>query len=153
MITRWSYPNGSVADQDPEPDHEFAYWNREIDLPIKALETWERTSSRSSCGNKPQSSDLYMDVELTALIPIPRPPRKVAAPAVAAKDAPKTPVVPAEEPRDPTALQIDKAKKTVTVNGVGWRVRKLPHLGRGSTRSKSSAPTPIPAGRRLTKPC
>jgi hypothetical protein len=120
------YLNGSVVDKDPEEDHEFAYWNRDIDLPLKALKPGKNVLA-ILVRNKPQSSDLYLDAEFTALIPIPRPPRKVAAPAVAAKGVPKTVAVPVEEPRDPNALQIDKAAKTVILTGV-VAVRKLPHL-------------------------
>lgn len=120
------YLNGTIADKDPEADHEFAYWNRDVELPLKALKPG-RNVLAVLVKNKPRSSDLYLDVELTARIPIPRPAKKGAAPAVVSKDVSKAAPVVAEDPRDPTALQIDTAKKTVTVAGM-IAVRKLPHL-------------------------
>ena len=79
--------------------------------------------------NKMGSSDLYMDLELLALVPIPRPPRKKeSGTSVATGPKTTTPAVPVvEEPRDPNALKIDKATKTITIAGV-VALRKLPNL-------------------------
>ena len=37
VVSAIVFINGQVADRDPEEDHEFAYWNREVDL-NKALQ-------------------------------------------------------------------------------------------------------------------
>ena len=123
------YVNGKLVDKDPEDDHEFSYWNRDVELPPKAFKPG-RNLIAVLVKNKKGSSDMYMDLELTAQIPIPRPPKKkdtTAAVAVAKpKETKATPAV-AEEPRDPNALVVDKAKKTVTIAGV-VALRKLPTL-------------------------
>jgi len=123
------YLNGKMVDKDPEDDHEFQYWNRDIEVPIKAFKPGKNLIA-IHVKNKAGSSDLYMDAELTALIPIPRPERtKNAGPAatVATAKDPKAPTPVPEEPRDPDALAVDKARKTITIKGV-VAPRKLPHL-------------------------
>jgi hypothetical protein len=121
------YLNGVVVDRDPVDDHEFAYWNREVEIPPKHFRPG-RNIIAVRVKNHQGSSDLYLDLELTATVPLPRKP--AAAPAVAA-NAPKTSPAaqpkPADEPRDPNALKVDPATKTVTV---ACRVapRKLPNL-------------------------
>jgi hypothetical protein len=70
-----------------------------------------------------------MDMELVAMVPVVRPVKKNSGTAVAVtntKDL-KTPAAIPEEPRDPNAIKIDKATKTVTISGV-VAPRKLPHL-------------------------
>ncbi|HEX3147452.1 MAG TPA: YdjY domain-containing protein [Gemmataceae bacterium] len=123
------FVNGKLVDKDPEEDHEFAYWNREAEVPIKVLKPG-RNLIAVLVKNKQGSSDLYMDLELIAQYPLPAAPKKKTnTPAIAANTkepvVPVTPVV--EEPRDPDALKVDKAKKTVTVAGV-VALRKLPNL-------------------------
>jgi hypothetical protein len=123
------YVNGKLVDKDPEDDHEFSYWNRDVELPAKAFKPG-RNLIAVLVKNKKGSSDLYMDLELTAQIPVPRPPKKkettLAVAIAKPKESKASPAV-AEEPRDPNALVVDKAKKTVTVAGV-VAVRKLPNL-------------------------
>ncbi len=40
-----AYLNGVMVDKDPELDHEFAYWNREVELPMKAQTRSKRRRS------------------------------------------------------------------------------------------------------------
>lgn len=67
--------NGQEADRDPTPDHEFAYWNREIDLNPKLFNAGKNVIA-VFVKNAPASSDLYMDVDLSVVIPLP-PKKKV----------------------------------------------------------------------------
>lgn len=120
--------NGRMIDKDPDEDHEFAYWNREVELKPLQMKPGKNIIA-VQVRNKAQSSDLYFDLELIAQVPIPRPKKKeppktsvVANP----KEAPIPKKVP-EEPLDPNALKVDKATKTVSINGV-VAVRKLPNL-------------------------
>ena len=124
------FVNGATVDTDPQPDHEFAYWNREIELPAKTLKPG-RNLIAVRVKNKPGSSDLYFDLELTAQYPLPKTPKKAPSSAVAAnpKETPRPAAPVADEPRDPNALKVDKPAKTVTVAGV-VAVRKLPNLDR-----------------------
>ncbi|HKA05646.1 MAG TPA: YdjY domain-containing protein [Gemmataceae bacterium] len=123
------FVNGKLVDKDPADDHEFEYWNRDVELPPKAFKPG-RNLIAVHVKNHAGSSDLYMDLELTAAVPIPRPVKKTNSTAVAAashtKD-PKPAEKPAEEPRDPNALKVDAAKKTVTIAGF-VAPRKLPNL-------------------------
>src|SRR5262245_200455 len=52
--------NGTLIDQDPEADHEFAYWNREIEVPLKHFKPGPNLIA-ARVANKPASSDLYLD--------------------------------------------------------------------------------------------
>ena len=124
------FVNGTVVDSDPEPDHEFAYWNREVELPAKAFKPGSNLIA-VMVKNKAVSSDLYFDLELVAQYPLPKPPKKGAPTTVAtgSKEPAKTATPVVEEPRDPNALTVDKASKTVVVSGI-VAVRKLPTLDR-----------------------
>ncbi|MCS6898117.1 MAG: YdjY domain-containing protein [Nitrospira sp.] len=123
------YINGSLVDQeDPAEDHEFAYWNREVDIPAKILKPG-RNLIAAQVRNKPSSSDLYWDAELLALTPIVRARKPVASATgsgAAAKEQPLPKKVP-EEPRDPDALVIDKANRTITLKAA-IAPRRLPNL-------------------------
>lgn len=121
------YLNGSLLDKDPEPDHEFAYWNRDIEIPLKSLKPGQNHLA-VLVTNKPMSSDIFFDLEFTAQIPLPK---KKKAVAVAMND-PKNPppmVKPLVqlETLDPKVLVVDKTAKTVTLHGA-IAVRKLPNL-------------------------
>jgi hypothetical protein len=121
------FVNGTQVDKDPVDDHEFAYWNREVELQPKAFKPGKNVLA-VLVKNKAQSSDLYFDLEITANVPVPKPVKKSAPAAVATPPKTgKTPAVVPEEPRDPEALKVDKATKTVTVAGF-VAVRKLPNL-------------------------
>ncbi len=123
--------NGELADKDPEADHEFAYWNRDVELPLKLFKPGKNIVA-VQVKNQPSSSDLYLDMEILVQIPLPKPPKKKDTVAVAPKD-PKnpststTPVVPKDDPRDPNAMMVDTKNKTIILNGV-VAPRKLPHL-------------------------
>jgi hypothetical protein len=117
--------NGNQIDHDTE-DHEFAYWNREIDVPVKALKPG-RNVLAIFVRNGAISSDLYLDAELTVQIPLPRKPKPPSSSTTTAKNEPVKPVVPMDEPRDPNAMQVDKAKRTVTI-ACAVAQRKLPNL-------------------------
>lgn len=123
------YLNGILADRDPENDHEFAYWNREVEVPVKNLKPG-RNVIAARVKNKPKSSDLYLDMELVAQAPLPKkkknPPTVATNPKDPTTTTPRDPVVPVE-PRDPNALTVDRATKTVTVS-CAIAPRKLPNL-------------------------
>jgi hypothetical protein len=63
--------NGLEVDRDPEADHEFAYWNRDVELDVKHL-TAGRNVVAVQVKNQPQSSDLYLDMEIVAQWPLPK---------------------------------------------------------------------------------
>lgn len=114
--------NGALIDQDPEADHEFTYWNREIELKPALLKPG-RNVVAALVKNGAQSSDLYLDMEIAALLPLPK---QIAAklgngPAVT-KAAPTVP----PEKLAPE-LVIDKVKRTVTLPCT-IAPRKLPNL-------------------------
>jgi hypothetical protein len=124
------FVNGKLVDKDPENDHDYAYWNRDVELPPKTFKPGKNLIAVFVKNHK-GSHDLYLDLELTAQIPIAKPPKKKesgsAAVAIAKpKDGKPAPLIP-DEPRDPDALSVDKAKKTVTIKGV-VAPRKLPNL-------------------------
>jgi hypothetical protein len=121
------YVNGVAVDKD-DADHEFAYWNRDVELGPKVFKPGKNMIA-VLVRNKAASSDLYMDMELVAMVPVVRPVKKNSGTAVAVTNTkdPKTPAAIPEEPRDPNAIKIDKATKTVTISGV-VAPRKLPHL-------------------------
>lgn len=120
------YLNGSLLDKDPEPDHEFAYWNREIEIPLKSLKPGQNRIA-VLVTNKPASSDLFFDLEFVAQIPIPKK-KKATVVAVDPKDPlPKAQPLVQLETLDPKVLVVDKAARTVTVHGT-IAIRKLPNL-------------------------
>jgi hypothetical protein len=122
------YLNGTVVDKDPVDDHEFAYWNREIDVPLKQFKPGQNLIA-VRVKNRQGSSDLYMDLELTAQIPLPKKPTKAVAATTTATGKPATKVQPLipDEPRDPDALKVDRKTKTITVT-CAVAPRKLPNL-------------------------
>lgn len=122
------YVNGQLADRE-EGDHEFAYWNREVDVPAKLLRPGKNVVA-VLVTNSAGSSDLYLDMEISAQVPLP----KRIKPIVAA--GPQKPVeykiieadkAPLGEGGKPTQIAVDKGKKTVTLPA---RIapRKLPNL-------------------------
>lgn len=124
--------NGQLADQEPpQTDHEFAYWNREVELPVKLLRPG-RNVIAVVVRNHQGSSDLYLDMEITAQIPIPRPPRK---PIVAAANPTQGSTPQAGDPLKPpvgdpnklSTLTVDRGRKAVIVP-CQIAPRKLPNL-------------------------
>jgi hypothetical protein len=63
------YLNGELADDDPELDHEFKYWNREIDLAARQLRPGKNIVA-VLVRNRAGSSDLYLDLAITAQVPM-----------------------------------------------------------------------------------
>ncbi len=128
------YLNGQEADKDPEADHEFQYWNRDVELPLKALKPG-RNLIAVLVKNRKGSSDLYLDLELSADVPIPKTvvkrPMPAAAPVAAA--APATAgdarpwLVPPGKGGAGTGLVVQRDKRTVVVP-CAIAPRKLPTL-------------------------
>ncbi len=115
------YLNGELIDKDPVDDHEFAYWNREIDLEAKQLKAG-RNVLAVLVKNHVGSSDLYLDLEVAAQVP--QAPAK--PPGTGGPDPnPKNPAKPPEE--KPGQVVVDKKARTVTVD-CAVAPRKLPNL-------------------------
>jgi hypothetical protein len=62
--------NGQLVDQDPAPDHEFSYWSREVEVEAKHFRPG-RNVLAARVKNGSTSSDLYLDVEVSASWPLP----------------------------------------------------------------------------------
>jgi len=118
------YLNGELLDQDPQEDHEFMYWNREVEVPAKALKAGKNTLA-VLVKNREGSSDLYLDMELSAQVPLPPPPKK-PAPTVAAPGAGQTGAKPKDDEK-PGQVTVDKKARTVTID-CAVAPRKLPNL-------------------------
>jgi hypothetical protein len=115
------YLNGQLIDED-SADHEFQYWNRDVSLQAKQLKAG-RNVIAVLVKNQPSSSDLFLDMELSAEVPVP--PKKTAAKGTdvaktAAKTGPKLTI-------PPSKLEVDKDRRTVTIT-CAVAPRKLPHL-------------------------
>jgi hypothetical protein len=107
------YLNGEVIDEDPEPDHEFAYWNREIELQPKQLRPG-RNVIAAHVKNRAGSSDLYFDLEVTAQYPLPKPAKKVQPMKEVARGPLK--MIPSAEPPGPKSqLSVDREARSITV--------------------------------------
>lgn len=119
--------NGQAIDRDPVIDHEFAYWNREVDLQPKQLRPG-RNVVVAYVKNHKGSSDIYLDMEISAQFPVklPKPVAKAPAPA-AAGPRPTAPAAPAEDVERPGVLTVDPAKRTLTI-ACAIAPRKLPNL-------------------------
>jgi hypothetical protein len=123
------YLNGTVVDKDPEEDHEFSYWNRDVEVPAKLVKSG-RNLLAVQVKNRPGSSDIYLDMEVTAQVPIPRVVRRPAAPSGPAGTTDKpsaTGTLPPAPPGLAATVQVDRARRTVTVPCL-LAPRKLPHL-------------------------
>jgi hypothetical protein len=126
------YLNGKEIDRDPVEDHEFQYWNREVDIPLQHLKPGKNLIA-VYVKNRPGSSDIYLDMEITAQVPLPKVVKKPTtgttgsggtATGTTAKlnfDPPAA-VDPKTRP-----LTVDRAARTVTVSCV-IAPRKLPNL-------------------------
>jgi WD40 repeat protein len=62
------FVNGQQVEDDPEADHEFKYWNREVTLQAKQFQAGSNVIAVLA-KNKAGSSDLFIDLELTARAP------------------------------------------------------------------------------------
>ncbi len=67
--------NGKLVDQDPQGDHEFTYWNRDVELTAEQLKSG-RNVLAVQVKNRATSSDLFMDLQLSAEIAIAKPKKK-----------------------------------------------------------------------------
>jgi hypothetical protein len=65
------YLNGVLVDRDPEEDHEFAYWNRDVEVPAKHFRPG-RNVIAAYVKNHLGSSDIYLDMEISANYELPR---------------------------------------------------------------------------------
>jgi hypothetical protein len=110
--------NGQPLDKDPTEDHEFAYWNHEIDLEAKQLKEGKNVLA-VMVKNAGTSSDLYFDVEVSAQVPLPP-----AKPAPKPNDPKPGDPKPEEKPGQ---VVVDKKARTVTVD-CQVAPRKLPNL-------------------------
>lgn len=66
------YLNGKLADTDPEADHEFAYWNRDLEIDAGKFLVGGRNVVAVYVKNQPKSSDIYLDMEIAAQQLLPR---------------------------------------------------------------------------------
>jgi hypothetical protein len=121
------YLNGAAVDKDPVEDHEFAYWNREVEIPLKHVKSG-RNVVAVFVKNHLGSSDIYLDMEISAEVPLPK--KKPAEVAAKPNTGPKPaagPVKPVLPDKPNPLVVIDKEKKTVTVP-CAIAPRKLPNL-------------------------
>ncbi len=122
------YLNGQLVDHDPDADHEFAYWNRYVDIPLKLVKPG-RNVVAALVRNHLGSSDIYLDMVIFGDVPIVK---VVKKPDPGTKPNPGTGTKPANTksvlPEKPNPLVvIDKEKKTLTVP-CAIAPRKLPNL-------------------------
>ena len=61
--------NGTVADEDAG-DHEFSYWNRDVEIPAVRLKAG-RNVIAVKVDNTAGSSDVFFDLTVVGLVPIP----------------------------------------------------------------------------------
>jgi hypothetical protein len=122
-----AFLNGEVIDRDPVDDHEFAYWNREVELQPKQLRPG-RNVLAVYVKNHQGSSDIYLDMEVSAQFPVklPKPARPVVKEGPGAGQ-PGVQARPAEDVERPGVLTVDKQKRTVTIE-CAIALRKLPTL-------------------------
>jgi hypothetical protein len=117
------YLNGEMVDKDPADDHEFAYWNRDVELQPKQFKAG-RNVLAVWVKNHLGSSDIYLDMEVSAQVPLPPPPKKpVTGTATAGTGTPN----PAAEPEKPGQITVDRSTRTVTIDCT-MAPRKLPNL-------------------------
>jgi hypothetical protein len=128
------YLNGQVIDKDPEEDHEFQYWNRDVEVPVDRLKPG-RNLLAAYVKNRMGSSDLYLDVELSAEVPIPKAVVKKPTPTQGPATAPPAGtaeggrpwLVPPGKGGPGTGLVVNRERRTVTVPCT-IAPRKLPQL-------------------------
>jgi hypothetical protein len=120
------YVNGALVDQDPVEDHEFAYWNREVGLQPKQFKAG-RNVIAVFVKNHQGSSDIYLDLEVSAQFALPAKPMSLAAKAPAAAPGQPAKAKLIDDKERPGALTVNQAKRTVTVE-CAIAPRKLPNL-------------------------
>jgi hypothetical protein len=122
------YLNGVLVDQDPEEDHEFSYWNRDVEVPAKHFKPG-RNVLAVLVKNRPRSSDIYLDMEVAAQVPLPKVVRRPSGPSTPTQGKPTNPTaqLPPPPPGPAAAIRVDKGKRTITVP-CAIAPRKLPNL-------------------------
>jgi hypothetical protein len=65
------YLNGVLVDRDPVEDHEFAYWNRDVEVAARHFRPG-RNVIAAYVKNHQGSSDIYLDMEISASYELPR---------------------------------------------------------------------------------
>ncbi|OAI47116.1 hypothetical protein AYO44_10080 [Planctomycetaceae bacterium SCGC AG-212-F19] len=128
------YFNGVLVDHDPVLDHDFEYWNREFEIPLKLFKPGTNTIAVFVRNHK-GSHDIYLDMELAALVELPKkkPVKPANAPGAVAPNEPGAPkgqanaAAAADDKTPPKGLKVDKEAKTVTLD-CKIAPRKLPHL-------------------------
>jgi hypothetical protein len=65
------YLNGVLVDRDPEADHEFAYWNRDVEVAARHFRPG-RNVIAAYVKNHQGSSDIYLDMEISGSYELPR---------------------------------------------------------------------------------
>jgi hypothetical protein len=121
------YLNGSLVDQDPVADHEFRYWSREVEIPARHFKPG-RNVLAVLVKNKPGSSDLYLDVELSARLPVPAVVRRgPATPASGGAPASQPRKLTVDAPGKPQTVSVYRKQRAVAIPCL-IAPRKLPHL-------------------------
>jgi hypothetical protein len=125
--------NGEEVDRDPEEDHEFQYWNRDVEVAAKHFRPG-RNVIAVFVKNHPRSSDIYLDMELSAEVPVPRavvrrpaPAPGAPQPAAAGGEGGRPWLKPPGKGGPGTGIAVDRDKRTVTVP-CAIAPRKLPTL-------------------------
>lgn len=130
-----AFLNGELVLDEGEEDHEFAYWNAEIEL-NKSLLKPGRNVIAVYVPNGGESSDLYLDAQIVAETPVspPKPAQtKIVARTREPSPAANKDVEPSATPAQPNdkgpvvEVIIDKGAKTITVPA-RIAARKLPNL-------------------------
>ena len=123
------YLNGVLIDRDPVADHEFSYWNRDEDVAAKHFKPG-RNVLAVLVKNQSGSSDLFLDVEVTARVPIPKVARRETtgntSPSAAASTSKPSKLVP-DAPGKRQTVSVDKKARTVAIP-CAIAPRKLPTL-------------------------
>ena len=123
------YLNGVLIDQDPTAEHEFLYWNRDVEVPAKHFKPG-RNVLAVLVKNLQGSSDLYLDVELSVRVPLPKLVRREPTaikptPGAAPSSQPKKLL--SNAPGKAQTVTVDKKQRTVAIPCV-IALRKLPNL-------------------------
>jgi hypothetical protein len=123
------YLNGVLIDQDPVEDHEFSYWDRDVEVPAKHFRPG-RNVLAVLVKNKAGSSDLYFDMELSVRVPAPKVVRQgpaATAPASGGATRSRPAAAPLVAPGKPQTVSVDARAKAVAIPCV-IAPRKLPNL-------------------------
>jgi hypothetical protein len=127
------YLNNVLVDHDPVLDHDFVYWNREFEIPLKHFKPGQNTIAVYVRNHK-GSHDIYLDMELVAQVELPKKPKKPASSTETKSTDTKVANGNAAKPqaKDNTpakGVTVDKAKKIVTID-CAIAPRKLAYLDR-----------------------